>query len=236
MSDIGHKIAKHFGHKIVPVHPALCAIATNLFSSDLAGISIHAQIIIGKEKFNDDLLFTHFGIGGPATYRATVRDLSNGICINLCPDVNMYNIMRSAKQKNGKRTITNIVSEFLPLRLARFLTNNDTRNIADIKDTEIKIVADKINAYKIDYIVNLPGLILPEFMKVNAVTTQGTKKLRITTLDEVVGQQHIIGKDKLLYRAIKADKISSLIFFTASAPSSALPTCSTAVSFFKSSS
>lgn len=41
-------------------------------------------------------------------------------------------------------------------------------------------------AYKIDYIVNLPGLILPEFMKGNAVTTQGTKKLRITTLDEVV--------------------------------------------------
>ena len=38
-------------------------------------------------------------------------------------------------------------------------------------------------------------------------------RLRPTTLDEVVGQQHIIGKDKLLYRAIKADKISSLIFY-----------------------
>ena len=38
-------------------------------------------------------------------------------------------------------------------------------------------------------------------------------RLRPTTLDEVVGQQHIIGKDKLLYRAIKADKLSSLIFY-----------------------
>ena len=38
-------------------------------------------------------------------------------------------------------------------------------------------------------------------------------RLRPTTLEEVVGQQHIIGKDKLLYRAIKADKISSLIFY-----------------------
>ncbi len=38
-------------------------------------------------------------------------------------------------------------------------------------------------------------------------------RLRPRTLDEVVGQQHIVGKDKLLYRAIKADKLSSLIFY-----------------------
>lgn len=38
-------------------------------------------------------------------------------------------------------------------------------------------------------------------------------RMRPQTLDEVVGQQHIIGKDKLLYRAIKADKLSSLIFY-----------------------
>ncbi len=38
-------------------------------------------------------------------------------------------------------------------------------------------------------------------------------RLRPTSLDEVVGQQHIIGKDKLLYRAIKADKLSSIILY-----------------------
>ena len=38
-------------------------------------------------------------------------------------------------------------------------------------------------------------------------------RLRPTKLEEVVGQQHIIGRDKLLYRAIKADQISSLIFY-----------------------
>ncbi len=38
-------------------------------------------------------------------------------------------------------------------------------------------------------------------------------RLRPATLEEVVGQQHIIGKDKLLYRAIKADKLSSIIFY-----------------------
>ncbi len=38
-------------------------------------------------------------------------------------------------------------------------------------------------------------------------------RLRPRTLDEVVGQQHIIGKDKLLYRAIMADKLSSILFY-----------------------
>lgn len=38
-------------------------------------------------------------------------------------------------------------------------------------------------------------------------------RMRPTTLEEVVGQEHIISKDKLLYRAIKADKLGSLIFY-----------------------
>ena len=38
-------------------------------------------------------------------------------------------------------------------------------------------------------------------------------RMRPVTLDEVVGQQHIIGKDKLLYRAIAADKLGSVIFY-----------------------
>lgn len=41
------------------------------------------------------------------------------------------------------------------------------------------------------------------------------KRMRPESLDEVIGQEHIIGKEKLLYRAIKADKLSSLILRTA---------------------
>lgn len=39
------------------------------------------------------------------------------------------------------------------------------------------------------------------------------KRMRPTSLEEVVGQEHIIGKDKLLYRAIKADKLGSIILY-----------------------
>ncbi len=41
-------------------------------------------------------------------------------------------------------------------------------------------------------------------------------RMRPDTIDEVVGQKHIIGEGKLLYRAIKADKLGSLIFLRSS--------------------
>lgn len=54
-----------------------------------------------------------------------------------------------------------------------------------------------------------------EYMRNNTMEKKAplAARLRPTTLDEVVGQSHIIGKDKLLYRAIKADKLSSIIFY-----------------------
>ena len=54
-----------------------------------------------------------------------------------------------------------------------------------------------------------------EYMRNNSMEKESplASRLRPTTLEEVAGQKHIIGKDKLLYRAIKADKISSVIFY-----------------------
>lgn len=54
-----------------------------------------------------------------------------------------------------------------------------------------------------------------DYMRNNTLEKESplAARLRPATLEEVVGQQHIIGKDKLLYRAIKADKLSSIIFY-----------------------
>jgi len=54
-----------------------------------------------------------------------------------------------------------------------------------------------------------------DYMRNNTMENEAplASRLRPENLEEVVGQQHIIGKDKLLYRAIKADKMSSVIFY-----------------------
>ena len=54
-----------------------------------------------------------------------------------------------------------------------------------------------------------------DYMRENTMKNESplASRLRPASLDEVVGQQHIIGRDKLLYRAIKADKLGSVIFY-----------------------
>ncbi len=54
-----------------------------------------------------------------------------------------------------------------------------------------------------------------EYMRANSAKEESplAKRMRPTTLDEVVGQEHILGSDKLLYRVIKADKLSSIILY-----------------------
>lgn len=54
-----------------------------------------------------------------------------------------------------------------------------------------------------------------DYMRENTMEKESplASRLRPQTLEEVVGQQHIIGRDKLLYRAIKADKLGSVIFY-----------------------
>lgn len=54
-----------------------------------------------------------------------------------------------------------------------------------------------------------------EFARENNMKKESplASRLRPETLEEIVGQQHILGKDKLLYRAIKADKLGSIIFY-----------------------
>ena len=148
VSDVAAKVAKKFGHKIEPIRPALCAIKTNAFGTDLAGISLPVEIKIGKNIITDDLLFTHFGLGGPAIYRATLFDLKK-ISINFLPKIDVFEKLKSAKQKNGKRGLSGILGEFLPNKLARFFARNDTHNIADFRDSELKTIASRITNFEI---------------------------------------------------------------------------------------
>jgi predicted Rossmann fold flavoprotein len=150
VSNIGHLIAKNFGHKIVPLRPALCALKTKYFDSNLSGISCLVEIKNKDRKFTDNLLFTHFGIGGPAIYRAS---LSTGkFTINFMPDRNVYEILKSAKQTNGKKDISTILGEYLPNKLALFFLTNPHKNIADFKDSELKEISDTITNFEIsDY-------------------------------------------------------------------------------------
>ncbi len=149
VSDLGYRIAKKFGHKIVPPRPGLTPIHTSVMPTELAGISLNVAIHIGRAVVSDALLLTHNGIGGPAAYRTSLYDLTGGITIDFCPDVDMNTYMTTARMANGRRTVATTLSEWMPMRLARWLAGNiaDMR-IADLNISQIRdIVARTHNFY-----------------------------------------------------------------------------------------
>ncbi len=150
VSDVGHKIAKKFGHKIIPLRPALCGMAVQDFDPDLAGVTTEVEIKVGREIIADSLLFTHFGIGGPAVYRASVRDFDDGIMINFCPGKDIAQIMRDAKRTMGKKSVAGVLELYMPRRLARYFAQNDERRIADMPDKDILKIANSVSQFKID--------------------------------------------------------------------------------------
>ncbi|MDR0741506.1 MAG: NAD(P)/FAD-dependent oxidoreductase [Rickettsiales bacterium] len=149
VSDFGYVIAKKFGHKIVPPMPGLVAMKTDLFDPGLAGISLNVEIKSDKKTVSDSLLFTHFGIGGPAAYRASLFDLSKDFHIDFLPRTNARDWLTRAKQTDGKKSLAAILSGKLPMKFAKWISGNSKTNIADCKDSEIARISQMINRFSI---------------------------------------------------------------------------------------
>lgn len=145
VSDIGYKIAKHFGHKIIPPRPALCAIDVRLFPDNLAGISMPVEIRAGGRRVMGDMLFTHFGIGGPAVYSASIVDGNTDITINLMPGVDVYAWLREMKRAHGRKNIATILAVQMPAQIAKHFAPGTTQNIADMRDADLRKIADTIS-------------------------------------------------------------------------------------------
>ncbi len=93
-SDIGYKIAKRFGHTITPLSPALTGLTLQkeqFWMKELSGISLKVKIEVGDKTFVDDLLFSHYGITGPAIYNASLYWKKGHIKIDFLPDFKAYN-------------------------------------------------------------------------------------------------------------------------------------------------
>lgn len=149
VSDVGYSIAKRFGHKIIPVEPGLVALKTNLFDPELAGLSLDVVITVGKKQIKDSLLFTHFGIGGPAAYRASMYDLNQDMIINFLPNTDVFAWLTTAKKTDGKKSLHTVLSQKLPAKFAKWLVGDNTQNIADYKDINLREIADYLNHYLI---------------------------------------------------------------------------------------
>ncbi len=87
-SGIGYEIAKSFGHTITPLRPALVGLTVQkeqFWFKQLAGISMRARVEVAGKVFEDDILFTHKGISGPAILNASLYWERGAIILSFLP-------------------------------------------------------------------------------------------------------------------------------------------------------
>jgi predicted Rossmann fold flavoprotein len=123
-TSFGYEIAKKFDLNIIETRAGLVPLTFDGPMLEkckaLSGLSVEADVICGKKKFSESLLFTHRGLSGPSILQISSywRD-GEKITVNLAPQLDISSYLKEHKQNNPKQHINNVLSEILPKRLAQ---------------------------------------------------------------------------------------------------------------------
>ena len=151
-SDFGYKIANQFNLKVTNLYPALVPLTFKddilEFCKSLAGVSIEASVKINKTIFNEGLIFTHRGISGPSILQiSSYWKPDRSIEVNLLPQNSMDKALKERRIKTPKQNISNVLSDFLPNKLAMAITNllNTNQKIGEASNSTLNKISNFIN-------------------------------------------------------------------------------------------
>jgi len=156
-SDFGYSIAKKFGLKIIQTKPALVPLLVppEKMKSfiELRGISNYSVVTYKKTSFNENILFTHRGLSGPAilqisSYLDKLED--EEISIDLLPDFDLAKAF--IEDKNNKQLVSNYLKTYLTNRFVDnlALSNSDfNQPITDLKKENLLFIAESLHNFQV---------------------------------------------------------------------------------------
>ncbi|MBE9504652.1 MAG: NAD(P)/FAD-dependent oxidoreductase [Proteobacteria bacterium] len=154
-TPLGYGIARQFGLKVIKTDPGLVPLH---YSNDdmkrfksLAGITIKAEVSLGKQSFRENILFTHKGLSGPSILQiSNYWGKGKEIEINVLPELDLLQYLTDQKLKHPKKLLKTILTWILPRRFidvtASLWFNN--RPIGEIPDKELKNISSKYSQWK----------------------------------------------------------------------------------------
>ncbi len=160
-SDLGYRLARQFGHRIVEPRPGLVPLtfdaATWMPFSGLAGVSLEVAIETGtgkaRARFVEDLLFTHRGLSGPAVLQ--VSSFWHEACalrIDLAPGQDLANALRTAKTAS-RRQLGNELALHVPQRLAdvwiRLLDLDAALPMPQVRDRDLVCIGNGLGNWQV---------------------------------------------------------------------------------------
>jgi len=127
-SGFGYDIARQFGLEVVPMAPALDGFvfdpsqsAEALALKELSGVSVDCVVSCNGQIFQENILFTHRGLSGPAALQASLYwRKGDKIHINLVPEQNLLDYFRQKRAQKNLAKLPTLLGNFLPSRLVEF--------------------------------------------------------------------------------------------------------------------
>ncbi|KZL28075.1 NAD(P)/FAD-dependent oxidoreductase [Pseudovibrio sp. Ad37] len=153
-TGFGYEIAKQFDLPLVTPRAALVPFvfddAMRERTKHLAGVSVDAVVSFKKTSFREGLLFTHRGLSGPSILQiSSYWEEGKDIHVNLLPDTNVFEALKSAKQSQSKQDIKTAVASLLPKKLAMHIAEEHklSGRLADTSDKVLRKAALAINEW-----------------------------------------------------------------------------------------
>ena len=142
-TDLGYRIARQFGLRIVAPRPALAPLT---FSEadltrwrGLAGVSFAASVAAGGARFAEKVLFTHRGLSGPAILQASSYWTPGGeIEIDALPEVDFARELTGRRAQGDAALARTALAAHLPKRLADQWLPDDAKPVAALSNAEIE--------------------------------------------------------------------------------------------------
>ena len=159
-TDFGHRLAQQFGLRVVPPRPALVPLTFDGAAwapfAQLAGLALPVRIATGAKKermaFDEDLLFTHRGLSGPAVLQISSYWREGGpLAIDLAPGTDLAQDLLQAKARSRKR-IANELAQWVPARLADAWVQQDAawqRPVNEASDKALLQLAQRLSAWEL---------------------------------------------------------------------------------------
>ena len=156
-SPFGYKIAEQFGIPVVPTRAGLVPLTLQPEDkeqfSPLSGIAVLCSVSNKRQTFNENVLFTHRGLSGPAVLQISSYWLSGGesVVIDLLPALNLVTELKAKRQQKLKNTVKTILDGYLPKRLVSCLLPEEvlTLSLPDLSDRQIQNIADQLHNWTI---------------------------------------------------------------------------------------
>jgi len=156
-SPFGYKIAGQFGIPVVATRAGLVPLTLQPEDkeqfSPLSGIAVPCSISNKRQTFNENVLFTHRGLSGPAVLQISSYWLSGGesLVIDLLPEFNLATELKAKRQQKLKSTLKTILDGYLPKRLVSCLLPEEllTLSLPDLSDRQIQQIADQLHNWMI---------------------------------------------------------------------------------------